>query len=62
MSSFEAWNEFRRNETRGLEERGPFCWHCGQKCSGDVTETVSIDGQTAEVAVCEPTENGEPGC
>lgn len=40
------------------EDTTTCCYHCGQECSGDVTETVTIyDEVTAEKTVCdEPDE------
>lgn len=32
----------------------PLCFHCGEPCDGEVTETVVIyDDQTAEKPICE---------
>ena len=38
MGSLEAWLEFRRNER--YDDPTTCCYHCGEKCSGDVTETI----------------------
>jgi hypothetical protein len=31
----------------------PLCYHCGQECSGDVTESICIDGMKGEMPICD---------
>lgn len=35
----------------------PICWHCGEPCSGDVTERIDIDGMVGEVPICDDPDN-----
>ena len=36
----------------------PVCFHCGEECSGDTTETVVVyDDVTAEKAICDDPDN-----
>lgn len=54
MDSLEAWLEFRRGEA--YQAPKPTCWHCGEPCSGDTTETFQVDGTVGEVPVCDEPE------
>lgn len=53
MSDFEAWEEFRRQERYEPACDNVRCHHCGGECSGDVTETIHIDGVKGEVYICD---------
>lgn len=60
MQDFNAWIEHCRLERE--DQCGPVCYHCGEVCSGDTTETVHIDGMAVEVTICDDSDFGELTC
>lgn len=43
-------------QERDCRPEYPCCWHCGERCSGDTTEEIVIDGVRGEVVVCDVCE------
>ncbi len=50
--TIESWDDPQPKEYED-DPRGHFCYHCGEPCSGDVTETIHIDHMSTEFAVCD---------
>jgi hypothetical protein len=52
MDNLEAWLDFRHGEK--WTESKPLCYHCGEECSGDVSELIEIIGVGSNiVAICD---------
>jgi len=52
----EAQREWHR-EAQTYQEDNPLCYHCGNPCSGDTTETVMIEDCSVEVPICDDPDN-----